>query len=251
MLDCDVLSRRILRSARAACSFSCSTREISSLILASVSLRWLVSRLSHALSAVRLFSLCLRVLSTCTVLPVVSLRRSSSLFRSSIFSRYCWFSILSWSKSITCSTSPMSSFCCSCASSFWIVLLSVVFFSRSFSAIAPFARSFSSMYRTAFSATVLPVLKFSAPVTMSRLNSYASFLISEIRTSVSSMEARNESSSFSELPFVASISSRTSSISCDATSYFCSGAKTACAFLAATMALRLPFPCASSSSVSS
>ena len=93
----------------------------------------------------------------------------------------------------------MSSFCCSCPSIFWIWLLSVMFLSRSFSAIAPFARNFSSIYRTAFSATVLPVRKFSAPVTMSRLNSYASFLISEIRTSVSSIDARSESRSFSEL----------------------------------------------------
>ena len=60
-----------------------------------LALRVLVSRFSHSLSAVRLCSLCFRVLSTCTVLPVVSLSLSSSLLRSSIFSRYCWFSILS------------------------------------------------------------------------------------------------------------------------------------------------------------
>jgi len=38
-------------------------------------------------------------LPTWTVLLVESFSRSSSLLRSSIFSIYCWFSILSWSKS--------------------------------------------------------------------------------------------------------------------------------------------------------
>jgi len=55
--------------------------------------------------------------------------------------------------------------------------------------VRTFCRNFSSMYRMTFSAMVLPVLKFSAPTTMSRLNSYASFFSSAMRTSVSSSTA--------------------------------------------------------------
>lgn len=52
----------------------------------------------------------LYVLRICCTLPSISLSLSRSWFFSSIFSRYCWFSIFSWLKSTSCRTSPISSF---------------------------------------------------------------------------------------------------------------------------------------------
>mmetsp|Transcript_31271 Transcript_31271/g.100993 ORF Transcript_31271/g.100993 Transcript_31271/m.100993 type:complete len:364 (-) Transcript_31271:120-1211(-) len=219
-VSCGVSSRLALRSARAARSRSASTRLISSLIRASISLRLAVSPFSSSDSSLSTPNLCLISLSTWIVSPVVSLSRSSSLLRSSIFSRYCWFSILSWSKSMACSTSPKSSFCCNWLSSFATCAFSCAFFRRSFSIIEPFERILSSMCRTTFSATVLPVRTFSAPITTSRLNSYASFLISEIRISVSSIWARSESTRASCSVRSLSVSSRMSSISWTPTSCF-------------------------------
>mmetsp|Transcript_13943 Transcript_13943/g.36179 ORF Transcript_13943/g.36179 Transcript_13943/m.36179 type:complete len:260 (+) Transcript_13943:179-958(+) len=248
MLFSPPVSRLSLRLNCSACFFSSSTLETSSETLEMESVRCVISCLSHSDSDVRLRSLRLSVFRVCTVLPVVSLSRRSSEFRSSIFSRYCWFSILSWSKSITCSTSPISSLSCSCCSIFWICDFSVVFLRRSFSMAAPFVRCLSSMYRTTFSAAVFPVRKFSAPTTISRLNSYASFLISAIRMSHSSICARSPSSSFSMFIFVRSICERISSTSCSARSCFCSAVSTlrtlAC-FFGRPWAVA-PGPCSSS-----
>mmetsp|Transcript_24892 Transcript_24892/g.81494 ORF Transcript_24892/g.81494 Transcript_24892/m.81494 type:complete len:377 (+) Transcript_24892:1101-2231(+) len=205
-----------------AASFSSSTRAMSSSNLATCSVRSAVSRRSHAPSCVSCPSRFLSWLSTCTVLPVVSLSRRSSLFRSSIFSRNCWFSILSWSKSMACRTSPISSFCWSCCSSFWICALSVAFLSRSFSIIESFPSAVCSMYRSIFSATVLPDRKFSAPTTMSRLNSYVSFLISAMRRSVSSRRARSSPSWPSPSCLSCSTAAWSTSISAPAMSFFSS-----------------------------
>mmetsp|Transcript_29041 Transcript_29041/g.85143 ORF Transcript_29041/g.85143 Transcript_29041/m.85143 type:complete len:257 (-) Transcript_29041:145-915(-) len=225
MLFSPPASRLSLRLYCSACFFSNSTFDISSVTLLMASFRCVISCLSHSDSAVRLRSLRLRVLSVCTVLPVVSFRRRSSELRSSIFSKYCWFSILSWSKSMTWSTSPISSFSCSCCSIFWIWVLSVWFLRRSFSMAAPLVRCLSSMYRTTFSAAVFPVRKFSAPTTMSRLNSYASFFTSAMRMSHSSICARKPSKSFSDVLFVCSICSRMWSTSWIARSCFSSGVR--------------------------
>ena len=75
-----------------------------------------------------LLLLLLLLFLTCSVFPAMSLSLRSSWFFSSIFSKYCWFSIFSWLKSTSCRTSPISSFCLICISSFFFITRNVEFF---------------------------------------------------------------------------------------------------------------------------
>mmetsp|Transcript_26077 Transcript_26077/g.64137 ORF Transcript_26077/g.64137 Transcript_26077/m.64137 type:complete len:357 (+) Transcript_26077:200-1270(+) len=225
----------------AAPARSSLTRSMASSNVASMSRRSSVSLRSHSPRRVISPNVFFSRFSVATVLPVVSFSRSSSLFRSSMRSRCCWFSILSWSKSMTCSTSPISSFCCSCCSSLAICVFRLVFFSFSFSITLSLAPAHPSRYRSIFSAAVLPVRKFSAPTTMSRLNSYVSFLVSAMRRSVSSSSARSSLSLFSPSTLTPSIPPAMTSISDVTMSYFSSVVKSRSLMEVAATGFGLPF----------
>mmetsp|Transcript_22444 Transcript_22444/g.54624 ORF Transcript_22444/g.54624 Transcript_22444/m.54624 type:complete len:209 (+) Transcript_22444:221-847(+) len=114
------------------------------------------STLSSWFSAWTNWSFSLRWVRTWTVVVVFFRSLSSSSFLSSIFSLSVWFSILSCSKSIRCSSLLSSSFLRSCPSSFLSWLRRWMFLSRTFSSSSSFFRSCSSKCRSSLGGMALP-----------------------------------------------------------------------------------------------
>mmetsp|Transcript_13469 Transcript_13469/g.32939 ORF Transcript_13469/g.32939 Transcript_13469/m.32939 type:complete len:212 (+) Transcript_13469:310-945(+) len=102
-------------------------------------------------------SFSLRCVRTCTVVVVFLRSLSSSSLRSSIFSLSVWFSILSCSKSIKCSSLDSSSLRRRFPSSLRSWLRRWMFLSRTFSSSSSFLRSCSSNCRRSFGGIRRPV----------------------------------------------------------------------------------------------
>mmetsp|Transcript_4319 Transcript_4319/g.14198 ORF Transcript_4319/g.14198 Transcript_4319/m.14198 type:complete len:257 (-) Transcript_4319:292-1062(-) len=208
----DTTPRDCLRSWLSArsTSRSCLSCVSASRLPASSTSRSASSCLSTWLSACTNWSFSLRWVSTCTVAVVFLRSLSSSSFLSSIFSFSVWFSIFSCSKSIRCSPSAKFSFCLSVSSSLRSTLRRRMLPSRIRSTSVSFNASCSSKLAISLAGMGLPVLEFSEPRKISRLNSRNASRISIALATFSLSRCRVSAEITSYMPSSRRCSSRNS-----------------------------------------